>query len=80
MDIQWVNGMTVAGNVITGAAQWPSTMSTQSPISLANCRAVTLSGNVVHHASVYKPALVAEGTNVTGLTNNDPTGIVASVH
>ena len=26
MDIQWVNGMTVAGNVITGAAQWPSTM------------------------------------------------------
>ena len=61
MDIQWVDGMTVAGNVITGAPQWPSTMPAQSPISLANCRAVTLSGNVVQHASVYKPALVAVG-------------------
>ena len=75
VDVQWTDGVTLTGNVITGASQWPSTIPLQSPIMLSNCRAVTLSGNVVRHPSVYKPALVAVGQNVTGLANNDAAGI-----
>ena len=76
LDVQWVNGLTVAGNVITGAAQWPPSISTQSLVSLANCRAVTLSGNAVHRASAYQTPLVRVGDNVTGLTND--VGVAAS--
>ena len=49
----------------------------QSPVSLSNSRAVTLTGNVVRHSSVYRPVLVAVGQNMIGLTNNDPVGVRA---
>ena len=81
MDIQWVDGMTITGNVITGAAQWPPNDSRPVPDLPGELPRGLAAGNVVHHSSVYKPALVAVGDNVTGLTNNDPAGIrVAASH
>ena len=75
IDIQWSNGVTLSGNIIHGAAVWPSGVTPRPAVALANCRAVTLSGNVVSHPSVYSPSLVAAGENVTDLSGNDPAGI-----
>ena len=77
VDVQWTDGVTVTGNVFSGATQRLAGIATLSPIALANVRAVTLAGNVVNNAAVYKPALIAVGANVTGLTGNDPSGIRA---
>ena len=74
-DLQWADGITLSANTITGAPAWPSMLAKKSPVAVANCRDVTLSGNVVYNASSYKPSLVASGDNVTGLTGNDPAGI-----
>jgi len=75
MDIQWADGVTLTGNILTGASAWPPSIHPQSPVSLANCRAVTLRANVVHPSGFYELGLVAVGSNVTALQNNDPTGI-----
>ena len=40
-----------------------------------HCRSVTLQGNVVRQAAVYKPALVAVGDSVFNVQHNDPIGI-----
>ena len=75
LDIQWADGVTISANSIIGAPVWPS-MITPKPVAvLANCRTVTLSGNVVYHSSVYQSPLVATGDTVTGLNNNSPAGI-----
>ncbi len=75
IDVQWAEGLIVAGNVITGATTWPSAIPLQSPISLANCRAVVLRANVIRNPGAYRPALVSLGVNVTTLQGNDPAGI-----
>ncbi len=77
MEISWADGVTISNNVITGASPWPTVMKPTSPIILSNSRNVTLSGNIVKNASSYKPVLVDVGKEVTGLTNNDASGIQA---
>ena len=75
VDIQWADGVTLAGNVMAGAAAWPSVIPLQSPVSLAHCRAVILRANVVRNPRVYRPLLVSLGADVTGLQGNDAAGI-----
>ncbi len=75
VDIQWAGGVTLSHNIFTGASAWPPSIHPQSPIALANCRAVTLRANVVHPSGFYKSNLVAVGPNVIGVQNNDPAGI-----
>lgn len=75
VDIQWADGVTLSGNVITGASAWPPGIPLPSPVSLAHSRAVTLRANVIHNPGVYRPALVSLGTDVAGLQGNDPAGI-----
>ncbi len=75
IDAQWTDGMTISGNVITGAPVWPAGMGRQSPVLLSNCRAVALRGNVVKNAAAYKPVLVYAGPNLGDVTGNDPSGI-----
>ena len=77
IDVAWTNGVTLSGNVITGAPVWPAMIGTQSVVRLSDSRAVTLSGNVVVHTEVYKPGLVSTGANVSDVQHNDPTGIRA---
>lgn len=67
MDILWADGVMLSGNIFTGASVWPPSVHPQSPVALANCRAVTLRANVVHPSGFYKPNLVAVGQNVTGI-------------
>lgn len=78
VEAEWVDGVTLTGNVIVGASRWPLVIAPQSPIMLKNCRDVTLRGNVVKNASVYKPMLVVIGDNVSGVQNNGPAGIKAA--
>ncbi len=75
IDIQWADGVTLAGNVIAGAPFWPPGISRQSPVSLGHSRAVTLRANVVRNPGVYRPVLVLLGTDVTGLQGDDAAGI-----
>ncbi len=79
-DIQaeWADGVTLSGNSITGAAAWPSALAPQSPIVLAHSANITLSGNIVRHASVYNSMLVSAGDSVTGLSAGSPAGIRAA--
>ncbi len=77
MQIEWADGVKISGNLITGAPVWPEGMAAQSPISLANCRAVALQENKVQHPGVYKPHLIAVGANVADVQNNDAAGIRA---
>lgn len=79
IDVSWTDGVTLTGNVITGAPAWPASIAPQSVLSLSNSRAVTLSGNVVRNPSVYKSPIVAIGKNVTDLTHNDQSGIRTSL-
>ena len=78
IDAQWTEGITVTGNVFTGASVWPAGLPMHSPVALANCRAVAFLGNIVRHPASYQPTLVAVGDNVTGVRHNDPTGIHAA--
>ena len=77
VDAAWTQGLTLAGNVVTGFPQLPPTYSTPTLVTLSHCRTVRLTGNVVRHASVYKSVLVGVGANVTDVTGNDPVGIRA---
>jgi hypothetical protein len=78
LDLAWADGVSITDNVITGAPVWPATMGTHSSVTLTHCRAVTLRGNTVRNASVYKPDLVAVGADVEGVSNNDSRGIRAA--
>ena len=78
IDVAWADGVTLAGNLITGAPVWPASIHTQSVVSLSNSRAVTLLGNVVNHAAVYKPVLVNVGGGVSDVRHDDPSGIRAA--
>ena len=78
IDIAWADGMMLAGNILTGAPVWPSAIGTPSAVTLSNSRAVTLQGNVVRHAGVYKSVLVSLGADVTDVRHNDPSGIRAA--
>ena len=70
-DAQWTDGITVTGNVFTGASVWPAGLPKHSPVALANCRAITFMGNVVRRPTSYQSTLVAVGDNVTGVRHND---------
>ena len=78
IEISWADGVTISRNTLEAASLWPTVIHSASPILLSNSRNVTLDGNVVKNASSYKPELVAVGKNVTGLTNNDSSGIQAT--
>lgn len=78
MDLQWVDGVALSGNVMSAPAQWPTGVKPYSPISLADCRNIALTGNIVKNASGYQPDMVATGENVTGVKQNDPSGIRAA--
>lgn len=75
VDVDWTDGVTLSGNVITGAPDWPAMIRPQSVVRLADSRAVTLLGNVVRHPDVYNPVLVSVGANVSDVQHNDPAGI-----
>ncbi len=70
-EANYVQNVTISGNTLTGAAHWPEMMDKKSPISLSNCKSVTLRGNSVVNASVYRATLVEVGTNVTGLQGRE---------
>jgi hypothetical protein len=78
IDIQWTDGVTLSANTMTGPPMWPPKVAPKPVIALANCRAVTLAGNVVYHSSVYQSPLVAAGDTVTDLHGNNPSGIQAA--
>ncbi len=79
LQIEWAEGVTLSGNTLTGAAPWPAMMDKKSPVSLSNCKTVTLRGNSVVNAGAYKPMLVEVGANVTGLQDQGETGIKAVI-
>jgi hypothetical protein len=74
-DVQWADGVTIADNTLIGATPWPATIPAQTMMSFTNVKNITLQGNVVHDATVYRAPLVAVGANVTRLTNNDASGV-----
>lgn len=75
IDVAWTDGVTLSGNTLAGAGAWPDAIRRQSAVLLANSRRVALRRNTVVNPSAYKPALVAVGPDVTGLTGSDPSGI-----
>ena len=79
IDAQWTDGLTVTNNALTSPSSWPPGLSPQSPVLLANCRHVTLKGNIVKTSTSYKMPLVATGANLTDVVGNDPSGIRADV-
>jgi len=77
IDAQWIDGLSVTSNSITGPTQWPASAPPKPAVALANCRAVSFADNVVKNAAVYKTPLVAVGANVVDLQHNDDGGIHA---
>ena len=71
LQIEWTEGATISGNTITGASHWPEMMDKKSPITLSNCKTVTLRGNSLINASVYKIPQMEVGANVTGLQGRE---------
>lgn len=78
IDVAWADGVTIEGNVITGAPAWPESIRTQSVVLLSHSRAVTFQNNLVKHAAVYLPALVSLGADVSGVHHGDATGLRAA--
>jgi hypothetical protein len=72
---EWADGVTITGNTTKGPAEWPANTPSHPPIALANCRNVTLKGNVVKTPAAFHGPLVVVGKNVTGVVNNDLAGI-----
>lgn len=75
IEVEWSDNVTIAGNIIAGASPWTAAMRMPSLITLSNCHQISLRGNVVRYAGVYKPVLVDIGANVAGVRNNDATGV-----
>lgn len=75
MDLQWVAGITVAGNILTGLVPDSPGAQMYSALSLGNCRDIVLQGNVAQNAAGYKHELVAVGPAVVNVEHNDPSGI-----
>ena len=74
-DVQWVDGVTISGNVIRGAETWPSTIPKQTMMHFANAQHITLRGNIVRNAGVYSTPLVDVGAATMDLTNDNATGV-----
>jgi lysophospholipase L1-like esterase len=75
LDVQWADGVTLAGNVLTAPSVWPAGIKAAPPVRLAHCRDIVLQGNTVQNAASYSSPLVAAGPDVSGIQHNDITGI-----
>lgn len=75
MYIEWADGVTIADNDITGLTGMPSILPQTTVLVLKNSRNISFSNNKVHNAAFYKPDLIVIGDNVSGVGNNDKTGI-----
>jgi hypothetical protein len=53
MDLQWVAGVTVAGNILTGLVPDSPGAQMYSAIALGNCRDIMLHGNAAQNAAGY---------------------------
>jgi len=78
VQIDWAKGVTITGNRFRGEKPWPSTIPVTDVIHLTNSHDITLIGNKVFNSAVFKPAIVDAGSDVSGIQNNDPSGITAA--
>ncbi len=70
LQIDWAADTIISGNRLTGPASLPPALTPQTPLTLAHCDGVRLSGNAFGHAATYKHPLVVADDHVTGLEND----------
>ena len=77
ISIRWADGVSVSGNIITGAAEWPDTVAALSPFLVSDSRAVSFQSNSVRHAAVYLPKLLSVQENAASVEGSGLLGIKA---
>lgn len=76
VEIAWTDGAALSNNTLSGPTEAArGSIGPHALITLANSRAIVLSGNVVRNAAGYASPLVASGANVEGLAGSEATGL-----
>jgi hypothetical protein len=73
----WAKNVTISGNKVVGCNPLPTVVAPPNLVQVDNDQGVTIEGNTVKNASVYKSPLVVVGNNVTGLSNDIGSDVAA---